>query len=813
MPTEEEYVLRGRADTKRLEEALKRIQREAEEAAKANKLLGDEFQTSARNSNLLATELEGNAAAAALFGKGTQSAAKGTQDLGGKLTGLKRLSEGAGGRVGELTGRIFNVGEAAGILASPAGGMVLAGGAIAAAGAGALAAAVNLSSLVNSLEEANAAGRLTTGIAERGQEVDEALAGAATSARVLAAEIGGRVAPVVIAGADAAAGFVQGLTNIVVAADDVVTGLEQMATSGDSTGGVVDSLGESFVTARRAGIALSTFGISELIPMLQDSGEAARATQAQIDAFTASMDRIDAVGQRALDALDPEPPTRFSIAIGDVNLALQAAQNIASDTTKTLEQRAEAESRIGALSSQLVGLERARAAELEKINDAAKEKLAAEEARAAAAASRVAAAAARERERANAAVLKVHESLRNMVLSATDDQLDAEGKLERAARLKLESLDDLITAQREALAAGKISADQLAAIETDTAVARLQVEERLQRDITSLRTAAAEALRAEADAVAQSALAAAAQVDAEARRQAEDLAAIQREEVIAGILETTSAIGAQGAELQRLAAETENYNSAVAAIAEAGIQIDLVTQSFAQLDEAVEAGSDNLGDWAAAAGTVANGLLSIANAEASAREQGARAHIQRINERLREGKIDRDTARARRKAQKEIVREAFRQQKEGAIAQATIAGAVAIIQAYAQTGPIAGSIFAGVIGGLTAAQIGVISAQRPSLHIGTRPGDLAADEAVITRRETLAVVTPQARDNGGVEALARAQADLPAGGAVTRVYYDHHVRDLVAEDEVRRPGSPMGRLINEGKTPMGRSRRRRSRAK
>lgn len=58
-----------------------------------------------------------------------------------------------------------------------------------------------------------------------------------------------------------------------------------------------------------------------------------------------------------------------------------------------------------------------------------------------------------------------------------------------------------------------------------------------------------------------------------------------------------------------------------------------------------------------------------------------------------------------------------------AVMQATIAGAVAILQAFAQTGPIAGAVMAGIIGALTAVQIAaILAAPLPQYKEGREGG-------------------------------------------------------------------------------------------
>jgi hypothetical protein len=59
----------------------------------------------------------------------------------------------------------------------------------------------------------------------------------------------------------------------------------------------------------------------------------------------------------------------------------------------------------------------------------------------------------------------------------------------------------------------------------------------------------------------------------------------------------------------------------------------------------------------------------------------------------------------------EFAKDAFEGKQMSATAEAAVQGALAIIKGYAELGPIGGSIAAGFIGALTAAQIGMINAQ------------------------------------------------------------------------------------------------------
>lgn len=90
--------------------------------------------------------------------------------------------------------------------------------------------------------------------------------------------------------------------------------------------------------------------------------------------------------------------------------------------------------------------------------------------------------------------------------------------------------------------------------------------------------------------------------------------------------------------------------------------------------------------------------------------------------------------------------------KANSIVQATISGALAIMQAYAQSGPIVGSVFAGIIAAITAAQIAVIAAQKIPEYAEGRKGGKAelaivgdgGQAEVIEKKGGMAYVTPSA---------------------------------------------------------------------
>ncbi|MEA5458708.1 phage tail tape measure protein [Arcicella sp. LKC2W] len=64
-------------------------------------------------------------------------------------------------------------------------------------------------------------------------------------------------------------------------------------------------------------------------------------------------------------------------------------------------------------------------------------------------------------------------------------------------------------------------------------------------------------------------------------------------------------------------------------------------------------------------------------------------------------------------AQRKLKREQFQLDKDANIVQATINGVQAVMKGYAQTGPIGGALLAAIMGGITLAEIAIISSQKP----------------------------------------------------------------------------------------------------
>jgi len=166
------------------------------------------------------------------------------------------------------------------------------------------------------------------------------------------------------------------------------------------------------------------------------------------------------------------------------------------------------------------------------------------------------------------------------------------------------------------------------------------------------------------------------------------------------------------------------------------------------------------------------------------------------------------SAEARAKVEKKAAREAFQTSKDVAIAQAVVAGAVAILQSFAQLGPIAGSIAAVGIVATTAAQIAMIDSTKPAFHAGGMYPDegnarLLGGEPVLNRQAAarLGLDTPGAVNDvnqggagaqlggmtvlriGRLEAREIVRSDIAAGGLIVRT----------ARAAARSAGNPAGR--------------------
>lgn len=153
----------------------------------------------------------------------------------------------------------------------------------------------------------------------------------------------------------------------------------------------------------------------------------------------------------------------------------------------------------------------------------------------------------------------------------------------------------------------------------------------------------------------------------------------------------------------------------------------------------------------------------------------ARANLRALDSEATEA--ERRAAEDRVRISKEATKRAFNLQKTASIAQATINGAVAIVRALAELGPIVGAVAATAIGATTAAQIGVIAAQQPfaeggivgdidRARVAARTGDPRQRLALLEQGE--GILTPQGVASvGGAEGVAAANAGRAAPAAAT----------------------------------------------
>ena len=123
----------------------------------------------------------------------------------------------------------------------------------------------------------------------------------------------------------------------------------------------------------------------------------------------------------------------------------------------------------------------------------------------------------------------------------------------------------------------------------------------------------------------------------------------------------------------------------------------------------------------------------------------------------------------RAKVERKAAIEAFDTQQAVNIASAIAAGALAVIQAFAQLGPIAGGIAAVGIAATTAASIASIEAAKPSFHRGGIVSEAGQGEVSARLLPNEAVLNRQAADSlgaGGVHAL---NAGASMGGVSLRI--------------------------------------------
>jgi len=146
----------------------------------------------------------------------------------------------------------------------------------------------------------------------------------------------------------------------------------------------------------------------------------------------------------------------------------------------------------------------------------------------------------------------------------------------------------------------------------------------------------------------------------------------------------------------------------------------------------------------------------------------------------------------------------FAAQKAAGISEAVIQGAVAVMTALAQLGPVAGAVAAIGIGLTTAATVAVIAAEQPAFDIGgvvrASGGVMARTPDQITARVLPgeAVLSRSATERIGPQGVAAMnRGDPPAPQVIPMPVYEHFNR--FARDSVRARG-PLRRELRKGRS-------------
>ena len=150
----------------------------------------------------------------------------------------------------------------------------------------------------------------------------------------------------------------------------------------------------------------------------------------------------------------------------------------------------------------------------------------------------------------------------------------------------------------------------------------------------------------------------------------------------------------------------------------------MFTSFYSTLDKLKNKDIKGWKGWSEAIGGIVENALAVATQANDAYYQMKASELEADKE--RELTAAGDNADARAKVEAEYAQKELDLKKEQSsadtklkIAQAVTAGALAIIQAYAQLGPIGGTIAAGLIAGITAVQIATISKQNEAIQSTT----------------------------------------------------------------------------------------------
>lgn len=145
--------------------------------------------------------------------------------------------------------------------------------------------------------------------------------------------------------------------------------------------------------------------------------------------------------------------------------------------------------------------------------------------------------------------------------------------------------------------------------------------------------------------------------------------------------------------------------------------------------------------------------------------------------------------------QNQAIADAHEVQKKINLAAIAMNTATAVMQAWAQLGPIGAPLATAGILALGATQAAMVSAQEPpTLHWG---GMVKPDERMIRARVGEGVLTPQGMQSiGGEAGLNAANAGRGMGGQiVVQQVYKHRVLDTVLADSIKR-GGPISAELN-----------------
>lgn len=374
----------------------------------------------------------------------------------------------------------------------------------------------------------------------------------------------------------------------------------------------------------------------------------------------------------------------------------------------------------------------------------------------------------------------------------------------RNAEIAGEFLDTLVTIPPAASGASRsvgdlATAQRLTAQETDKANGALAQQAALAEELAG-KAAEFEAAQREAIEAQKSAL-------EEQAKAAEGAAAKLAQVTTSAVDSTSQALIAQleitAGVLDETAQETLGTLQGLIGEIQASITEGLTESSTAALETILAVAGAAIGAASQLVGGIAAERLSAAE-EAAAREQElgqqvTAATTEQERERLR---VQQQVQQARSRSEAEAARKAFALQKALAIGQAVIGASLAIIQSFAQLGPIAGAVAAIAVGITTGIQIAAIAAQQPPqvAHAGADVlGTNTRDERMIRAMVGERVVSADAVESaGGPETFDRLEAGLGGLGGPQVIVMQQDVDGAAVIDERvslvagARPGSEVG---------------------